>query len=192
MDSSGLRVEYWLTAVWDAACDAFSVAISAITGSGTLVHALDAYNTMRRCSLYFDQATAILYIVESSRCFQDLKALEMSLSSPAEQASASEIRRYKQETTRFLRSLPPLESLHFHWYKTCRTEDQRPDQCRNFFDCVANSVSFPSLLHCWLQGLHSSEAALIHFLTNTPTLESLELEYLTLTPGTWQPVLATC
>ncbi|KAL9612075.1 MAG: hypothetical protein Q9167_003297 [Letrouitia subvulpina] len=88
---------------------------------------------------------------------------------------------------RLLNQMPNLERLDLHLYNTLQG---RANSYAEVFSCIADDVVLPSLRHCTLRGLYSSEVALLKFLRAHDTLETFELREIYLVSGSWSSILA--
>ncbi|KAI4212378.1 MAG: hypothetical protein LQ351_004948 [Letrouitia transgressa] len=88
---------------------------------------------------------------------------------------------------RLLNQMPNLERLDLHLYNTL---EGSADNYAKVFTCIADDVTLPSLRHCTLSGLYSSEVTLLQFLRTHDALETFELREIGLVSGSWSSVLA--
>lgn len=182
LSSQGGRTDWVL--VWQSASWAFRVVIQAIVTSKIRVYGLDTFTTVRRCSLAVDQlSTALQALQLPGNVPKHLRSLGLSLSHSLESSispyggSPEASGQYVALIAAFLSFFASdLESLHLHWYKITYKKTPARIIEHQFFDCLADTLSFVSLRKCILQGIYTSQESLPIFLRKATQLQSLELD----------------
>ncbi|KAL6859875.1 hypothetical protein ACO1O0_003899 [Amphichorda felina] len=86
-----------------------------------------------------------------------------------------------------LKQLPNLALLELHECTILSTGARASDR---LFANMAHGVMLPALEHLIIRGLHVKKADMLLFLPKHPRIKRLKLRSISLTPGTWAPILA--
>ncbi|CZR64768.1 uncharacterized protein PAC_14667 [Phialocephala subalpina] len=184
--------------IWEAAAECFEMTMLAIGSSQLSIEVLDIFDSVKRCSLACDQVSPILAKINLADSLRNLKQLSMSLSfherrrpEPEHMESTAFGTENVAAICRFLQLCPHLEDLKLHFYGTysisCAgglTHALRAELL--FFNQVSESCQFPCLGRLSLNGIYTSEAALLSFLRQAQ-LRSLDMNEIHL-QGTYRPI----
>lgn len=171
--------------VWEAAAELFEATVIALGASKLRIRTFDVFGQVTHCSLAIDQIAMVLAKVDLSASFQILRRLSISLSHPRTEGPEREGRwsltigeRNTKAICKFLGLCPKLEELQLHWYRVASVANPTAASIeeQQFFDRVAESCQFPSLKRGTLKGIHTSESALLLFLSRLQRLESLVMD----------------
>lgn len=181
---------------WEAASNCFHIAALALEASRLPIEGFDVFGRVRRCSLACNRMAAVLDEFDLMSSLKSVKQLSVSMSGQVEREGSEEEqtvaagRRDVDAIVQFLGLCPELEDLQLHWYKLHLSNsihglivEQR------FFDRVVECCRFPSLKRCALQGIATTEAALLAFLRHV-RLRRFEMEEVHLLTGTFHAVFA--
>ncbi|KAL3474601.1 hypothetical protein BJX99DRAFT_231297 [Aspergillus californicus] len=200
------------TPVWARASWVYDVVMSAVRQSGISLRNLDIYRSLQWCSLTCRSYSSPLtsWTVDDLLAVgKDLEVLSVSLSTGIDNRGFSRLGSRERaimedntgfahrelvmtndvhsDITRLLQNAPKLLQLDLHLY---HLSDFNLMPYASIFHTLASQVRIPSLRKCKLSGLMVSEESLLLFLKKHPQLQSLALQEIYLTEGTWPPVFS--
>lgn len=160
---------------WEIAATCFDTTIRAIAANKLPVESLNIFASTLRYSLACDKITttlSTLHVPSLAESLTTLRKLSLSLS-PHECSSDDQSQQClefgKTQTNaicHFLQLCPNLTELHLHWYKSGTADGDAGTEEKHFFERIAESCRFPLLEVLILEGIHTTEAALLSFLQN--------------------------
>lgn len=187
-------------ATWNLSSSLYRETMAALHETELPVKRLSVFGDTENCSLGFDQLASCPEQDLPSTSLATVEDLSLSLShsvefatndeatDPAGPMPTSHVRRLET----FLQLCPKLAKLDLHFFKIWsgreETQSDMLVQERQFFDRIADSMTFPNLKSCILRGISCRSISLHQFLESAPQLQHVEIIKANLTDGQWSLV----